>query len=145
MIDIDGLKKDRDQLWAEAVIMEKSNASIRLEQRLWPRAEEEQANRLTIDPYVDAIDCKLNGKSGKIAAASVWTILSIAPGNRTQDQNHRVGVAMKRLGWAKSKISADGVMVNGYTKGESPFELIIVNTDGNGDVNINYEGHDSPM
>jgi predicted P-loop ATPase len=145
MIDIDGLKKDRDQLWAEAVIMEKSNASIRLEQRLWPRAEEEQANRLTIDPYVDAIDCKLNGKSGKIAAASVWTILSIAPGNRTQDQNHRVGVAMKRLGWAKSKISADGVMVNGYTKGESPFELIMVNTDGNGDVNINYEGHDSPM
>ena len=64
--------------WAEAVAREAAGASIRLDQRLWQRAAKEQAQRLTADPFVDALAHELDGKQGKIAAADVWAILNIA-------------------------------------------------------------------
>jgi hypothetical protein len=151
-VNIAGIKKDRDQLWAEAVLEEQSNSSNVLDERLWPSAEEEQSARLTIDPYIDAIDDKLNGKAGKITSNSVWTILNVSAGHRTQDQNQRLGIAMRKLGWKKAKIrvtdeteNLHNDLVNGYTKGELPYLLIRAERNRDGDIFINYDGDDQPM
>ena len=88
---ISDLRRDRDQLWAEAAAREAEGAHIRLPRRLWPEAEKEQAKRLTADPYVDAISHVLGDREGKITMEDVWTILDVRPGQRHQDQAHRMG------------------------------------------------------
>jgi hypothetical protein len=119
-INVTGIERDRDQLWAEAVAAEKTGCSIRLEPRLWPMAEREQRERLTIDPYLDELAANLpkipeNIVGLRIAASSVWSILGIAAGARTQDMNSRMGQAMKALGWKREKVSISGRTINGYT------------------------------
>jgi hypothetical protein len=53
--DVAALKQDRDQLWAEAATREATGVSIRLGQELWPKASEQQAQRLTEDPWLYAL------------------------------------------------------------------------------------------
>jgi predicted P-loop ATPase len=66
--DVAAIKRDRDQLWAEAAAREKAGASIRLDPRLWGAAGEEQSERLTTDPYFT----KLQLKIGDIKRGQGW-------------------------------------------------------------------------
>jgi predicted P-loop ATPase len=139
-IDLDSLKNDRDQLWAEASICEADGISIRLPREHWPSAETEQVKRVTIDPYFDALQEKLNiFEGGKITALDAWKTLNIQGGiaQRTPEQNMRVGSAMKSLGWRREKIRSQSDLVNGYTKGPSPRKLIVVERSGE-DVEAHY-------
>ncbi len=55
-IDIDALRRDRDQLWGEAATLEASGASIVLDRELWPAEHEEQDKRRIVDPWEDLIE-----------------------------------------------------------------------------------------
>ena len=100
--DIAALLRDRDQLWAEAAAREANGASIRMTQNLWPMAAEEQAQRLTADPYYEALQHELGEvKQGKISSANVWEILDVKAGARGQDQSRRMADAMRALGWER--------------------------------------------
>jgi hypothetical protein len=72
---------------------------------------------------------KIGDMEGKIESASVWTILDIG-GQRTQDQNQRVGKAMRDLGWRRGNtagtIKCGGKNVMGYVRGEEPHWNTIV-------------------
>jgi predicted P-loop ATPase len=127
--DLDALRRDRDQLWAEAAAREASGASIRLPETLWRDAAEVQEERLAQDPIYDALYEALGTvKNGKIAASSIWAILDVRPGTQTQDHNVRVGHAMRKLGWerAKNPLRFDGKLVRGYTKGDPPPHIVVV-------------------
>ena len=75
--DIAALKRDRDQLWAEAAAREATRASIRLPPELWKLAAEEQAQRLTDDPYLDTLQHALGDMKGKISSEAIWVILDV--------------------------------------------------------------------
>ncbi|MGE0750817.1 MAG: VapE domain-containing protein [Variibacter sp.] len=126
--DLDALRRDRDQLWAEAAQREAQGIGIRLDPKLWTAAAEQQAQRLTQDPYVDTLQIALGDYEGKISAAGVWEILDVKPGNRTQDQNNRLGQAMSTLGWKRPKgggvIRIQGKVVSAYVKGPQPYRTI---------------------
>jgi predicted P-loop ATPase len=128
--DLELLARDRDQLWAEAAAREAAGANIRLDTKLWAKAAEEQARRLTSDPFFDALQAALRDFEGKIAAASVWDLLKVQPGHRTQDQNKRVGDAMRKLGWRRPNKAGlakiGGAPVSAYVKGEQPWRTIEV-------------------
>ncbi len=69
------LKRDRDQLWAEAVKLEAEGASIRLDPSLYGAAAEEQEMRTAQDPW-DEVFAMLNnepfeGRSLKIQTEHV--------------------------------------------------------------------------
>jgi predicted P-loop ATPase len=124
--DTEALRRDRDQLWAEAVAREATGVSIRLKPELWSFAAAEQAQRLTSDPYLDALRNELGDlEEGKISSESVWVILDLKPGQRTQDQNTRMGAAMRALGWRRQNsagtVRIEGKLVTGYVKGEQPW------------------------
>jgi hypothetical protein len=146
-IDIKALKRDRDQLWAEACERESEGASIRLPRRLWPVAAKEQAKRLTADPYVATLDHHLGEfETGKITAETVWKLLEVKGGQRHQDISRRIGDAMRVLGWKRSKsrmIKVEGRKVVGYFKGYSGNErcrrLIIATLDSVGSPKAEYE------
>jgi predicted P-loop ATPase len=95
--DVAALRQDRDQLWAEAAAREANGVSIQLGSELWPMAGEEQAKRLTKDPWFEALqEAGLDDMTGKISMGSVWIILDVRGGQQTQEQSKRVGQAMRK-------------------------------------------------
>ena len=124
--DIEALKRDRDQLWAEASFREAAGESIRLDESLWPVAAEEQKSRMVADPFDDMLEQALGYLDGKISSLSVLVILNIPEAQRTPAMETRAANAMKRLGWTRPRnaIWLDGKTGRGYLRGAPPHELI---------------------
>jgi predicted P-loop ATPase len=88
--DIEALKRDRDQLWAEAAAAQAAGESIRLPRELWAAAEAVQAESLIEDPWVETIRNALGDWRGKIRGSDIWNILGIEAGRRRQTDNERM-------------------------------------------------------
>ena len=118
--DLDALRRDRDQLWAEAAQRETSGASIRLDRSLWSVAAEQQEARHVDDPFVVTLSAILGDVTGKLHAADAWELLGIPAGQRTQDHNARLGEAMRVLGWERTKLRFGGPRPEWcYAKGDA--------------------------
>ncbi|TPE59470.1 hypothetical protein FJQ54_13360 [Sandaracinobacter neustonicus] len=101
--DLEALRRDRDQIWAEAAARETEGASIRLDPSLYAAAGVEQEARKMDDPFVDSLAAALGDRTGKIRAADVWKLLGIPAGQQTQEQNGRLGDAMREIGWERAR------------------------------------------
>jgi len=102
--DLDALRRDRDQLWAEAAAREADGAPIRLDPDLWADAEAEQDDRRVEEPFYERLHDALGETlDGKLKAEDAWRIVGKLPGQREQDDNARLGDAMKRLGFDRTK------------------------------------------
>src|SRR5262249_61174474 len=53
--DLEELKRDRDQLWAEAATREATGDSVHLPERLWAAAAKEQQQRVIENPFVSIL------------------------------------------------------------------------------------------
>jgi hypothetical protein len=115
--DLDALEGDRDQLWAEAAAREAAGASIRLEEKLWAAAGEEQDERLIDDPWLDVIAARVGDLNGKILNVDAWTIVELPTERRTQEHNGRLGNVMKLLGFERKPLQFDGEKQKGYVRG----------------------------
>lgn len=126
--DLDRLRADLDQLWAEAAQREAAGESIRLDPALWAAAGEEQDARRVEDPFALALSLALGDQTGKISSAAVWEVLRIPIGQRTQDHNARVGDAMRELGFERKKLRFGGAPEWGYARGapEEQWQFIVV-------------------
>ena len=118
-IDLDALKVDRDQLWAEAVAGESEGASIRLDPSLYETAGQEQAERKIQDPWVAVLEGSLRDLKGKIRVKDVWAIVGVEPGHQTQNQNARLGETMQELGWMRKRLRFDGTLEYAYVRGNT--------------------------
>jgi hypothetical protein len=54
-IEIDAFRRDRDQLFAEAVMVEATGESLVLPEELWPDAEVREESRMLGDPWMDRL------------------------------------------------------------------------------------------
>jgi predicted P-loop ATPase len=117
-VDVDGLRRDRDQLWAEAANAEAAGASIVLPKRLWSVAAAEQGRRLEADPWDDVLS-NLTGETypapgghGREERVATQHLLQRILGIPTERQNmayeRRLAGAMRRLGWAGPKVMRMG-------------------------------------
>ena len=71
--DIAALKRDVDQLWAEAAHREAAGSSIRLDPSLWAAAGIEQEERTTSEPYFDILHDQIGYiERGKIRVSDLW-------------------------------------------------------------------------
>jgi hypothetical protein len=126
--DTAALHVDRDQLWAEAAAREASGVTIRLDQKLWAAAAEEQEQRVTCDPWLEALQAQLGDKEGKISVKSIWELLEIPTRQQTQEHSRRVGEAMRKMGWVRpnsgGNIKIAGKAVSGYVKGPQPYRTV---------------------
>jgi predicted P-loop ATPase len=55
MIDLAGIKRDRDQLWAEGAAIEAAGEPLVIPEKLWPAAKVQQQARMEIDAWVDVL------------------------------------------------------------------------------------------
>jgi predicted P-loop ATPase len=107
-INLDGLAAGRDQLFAEAVALykrgERWHPTREEQQRLF---EPQQEDREIADPWQSMIGKWLRTRSSpRVMATDILTdCLKIEPGkiDGNRQMTTRVGIAMKRLGWAKRR------------------------------------------
>jgi predicted P-loop ATPase len=117
-IDTEALRRDRDQIWAEAAAREKTGGSIRLDKTLWDAAAKEQQQRTVDEPWREQIQDVLGDLQGKLRAADAWMIVGMEDvGRRTQDHNQRLGAVMKDLGFERKSLSFDGRKQKAYARG----------------------------
>jgi hypothetical protein len=108
-IDIAGLRRDRDQLWAEAAHAEAAGATITLSQELWGEVAEAQDKRREHDPWDDVLGEVSGlvyptadglGEEERISTTELFKVHLEKPADRVSWFDHqRLKRAMHRLGW----------------------------------------------
>ena len=113
--DRDALERDRDQLWAEAVVRFKAGAPWWLETpALEKLATAEQAARYKIDTWHDPV-VKWIGRKLDVSVTEVLErALHIVPKNQTQSAKNRVVDILTQLGFDKYRANKKGQRENRY-------------------------------
>ena len=115
-IDLAGLKRDVDQLWAEAATLEAAGQSIRLEKSLWESAATVQAERQEENPFFDVLQNHFADREGRIRSTCVYELLKI-PSERRKLHTEQVNAAMAKLGWKKKdSLRLHDHTANGFVK-----------------------------
>lgn len=121
-VDIPALKRDRDQLWAEAAQREREGASIVLRQELWSAAGSEQLAREEGDPWddilVEAVGTIEQGEE-RISNTDLLSIVLKIDASRQKDFDFkRLKRRMMRLGWTyqEKTMRIAGKPTRGYTR-----------------------------
>jgi predicted P-loop ATPase len=121
-IDLSGLVRDRDQLWAEAVAAEVTDEPLVIPESLWGAAAIEQQARMEIDAWLEPIsdhlaklETKRANKEGmfwsdgtdkycvpefRVSSAYLLdAVLSISESHRGPRETKRLADVMRTLGW----------------------------------------------
>lgn len=131
------LARDRDQLWAEAAMLEANGVSLLLPEKLWPHAAQIQDTRRDHDPWDDilakiagntkdeATSCRVEvlGTDGRtmewrISSRDVLDVVLKIPTEKQNDVTaKRVAYVMRRLGWfGPAAMKIGGAPVRGYAR-----------------------------
>jgi predicted P-loop ATPase len=140
MIDLTGIKRDRDQLWAEAAAVEATGEPLVIPEKLWPAAKVQQQARMEIDAWVDVLALRLaartiKGKTidGEFAVASdangngqwrvatdylLTEVLSIPVERQNNNHTKRLAAVMSLLGWTRNETTMriGKIAKRGYVK-----------------------------
>jgi predicted P-loop ATPase len=143
--DVEAIRRDRDQIWAEASEREASGESIRLDSGLYPAAAEVQEEHRVEDPYLMELKKVLGDIEGKILAADVWEIIDLPVGQRSQHHNERIGEAMRELDFRRKKLRFGGKNPdNCYVRGDEK-RRILVRRNSSGNAYVVLEGDEPPF
>jgi predicted P-loop ATPase len=122
MIDLVGLERDRDQLWAEAVHRFKAGAPWWLEPpELEALATAEQEARYVVDDWQAPIVAWLRDRTDVSVGEVLEHALGIAPERHSQSAQNRVArILAHRLGFKKHRPRVRGDRENRYRREPSP-------------------------
>ncbi|MCK7612356.1 VapE domain-containing protein [Roseibium sediminicola] len=119
-IDLERLRADRDQLWAEASKLEQNGESTILPKDLWALASVEQDERLEEDPWLEKltqIDGKAFGEEVRVLTADILAeTLSIPPDRQHNGHMKRLSALMRELGWETGKFKVSGKTARGFRR-----------------------------
>jgi Virulence-associated protein E len=121
VIDIEALRRDRDQLWAEAAQREAECISIVLRHELWAPARVAQEAREEHDPWDDtlgeAIGTVTEGEERVSSRDLLETVLKFQPSRLLDRDSKRLGRCMRRLGWDGPKtLRIDQKQAKGFSR-----------------------------
>jgi hypothetical protein len=126
-IDLDALRRDRDQLWAEAAT---ANEELTIPRELWRAAAERQNSRLIADPWDDRLEglerlaphsggsiVKIGGEWRVSRDYLLTSILNFDPKSIRSSDARRLAACMHRLGWrGPTRLTDNGTRAHFYFK-----------------------------
>ncbi len=102
-IDIPGIRRDRDQIWAEAAYLESEGEPVVLPANLVKAAEIEQQKRCLSDPWLDQLEPPLDGECGAVAKSDLWHHLKIEANRQDRYVAERLEQVMSQLGFTSDR------------------------------------------
>lgn len=108
-IDLDALRRDRDQLWAEAVAAFKAGEKWWLDGETEKAAAEEQAERRIGDPWEQLIVGWANKQIGDVTtAAALEGAIGLDKGRWSRADEMRVAAILRLHGWERFRSRSAG-------------------------------------
>lgn len=98
------LKRDVDQLWAEAAVLEAQGESIRLPRKFWKAAQKAQSKRMEDDPWIAILSelrGELHGNEWRVSYSDIFAKLGLPPQRQTAEDMKRIAWCMKQNGWER--------------------------------------------
>ena len=121
------LARDKDQLWAEAVMRHKRGDSIRLDPELYEIARIQQERRRNRDPWEPVIEAEFETDDyQRVTPREIWKLLGIPTDRQDHRMNKRIATIMQRLGFRSGTVhdSDEQKKVRGWKRdGERQGEL----------------------
>ncbi|MBZ0161662.1 MAG: hypothetical protein K8H74_03005 [Notoacmeibacter sp.] len=118
VIDLEALRRDRDQLWAEAAQREAQGESIVLPQGLWEAAAVEQDERIEDDPWLEklaSVQGKAVGDEVRVYTGDLLAdVLNIPVERQHNGHTKRLAGLMRNLDWEPGKFKVAGKTVRGF-------------------------------
>jgi len=111
-IDLEALRRDRDQLWAEAVHLYHAGERWHLDRRMEQVAATEAGKRMSTDPWTVPIirlietDHRLGGP--ELTPGQVLAIMDLRESERTPHNAKRVAGVLTSLGWRQGRKTERG-------------------------------------
>lgn len=106
-IDVAAIRRDRDQLWAEAVHLVRSGVSIRLDRKYWASAAVAQDERTIEDPFSDKLTEALAPLEGivnvRVPNDDLWSALRIEGIEERKRNAATLGSACQSVGMGAKK------------------------------------------
>jgi predicted P-loop ATPase len=129
-IDIEMLKRNREQLLGEAATYEAAGESIILDPSLWDDAREAQEQRRVTDPWEEVLATRMEGIEGvihssgdgyeRVATATILAlVLDIPVGQQTSAHGQRLAHAMEKIGWTRppsGRVTIKGTPCRGFCR-----------------------------
>jgi predicted P-loop ATPase len=104
--DHDALARDRDQLWAEAALAEKTYGELALPEELWGYAAKVQESRREKDPMESRLAEAVRGVEGFVATEAIYDLLGLGERGveRRRPKHDRIIIdVMTSKGWTKDR------------------------------------------
>jgi predicted P-loop ATPase len=121
-VDLAGIRRDRDQIWAEAVEAEQQAGSIGLPERLWAAAAEVQEHRVETDPWAGIL-VEVTGEQDpheqvwRVSARHILDVVLRIPVERQgMITLKRVANIMEKMGWTRTKYRIGDKIISGYSR-----------------------------
>lgn len=99
-IDIESLQRDKEQIWAEAVVRYEAGEKLYLEGKLYKAAQIEQEKRRTSDPWLEPLEQSTEGKKF-ISTEEIWLLLVSEKSKQTHHMQERIAGVMTALGFER--------------------------------------------
>lgn len=132
-LDAEKLKRNRDQLYAEAVYrFRKGEPIYTVDKEVLKLTKLEQSKRMQLDAWTDVIQewIDMEHRSGRVHEYIATNTISsqILGLNRSRIDSHiasRINVSMMQLGWERARFTQYGVQVRGF---RNPRHESLINT-----------------
>ncbi len=96
--NLEALRRDVPQLWAEAAHYEAENEEITLQEDLWGDATAARVERIIADPIEELLADAFGDRSGWVSTKAIWGILDVKADRRNL-MSTAMGSAMGELGF----------------------------------------------
>jgi len=114
-INIERIKQDRDQLWAEAVAAYKAKEQWWLDAEEDKFAREKQEERYQEDPWEDTLRSWLEERT-QVTIPQAMEHLNLMEAQRTQREQNRIARIFQRNRWDRVRVRIDGTRKYVYEK-----------------------------
>ncbi len=114
-LDLDRLRADRDQLWAEARVRYERGERWHVDDDFAAECSDEQEERFVEDPWHDIVEAWVYAKDqqprrtqGVTTTEVLQGALKLGAGQLTKPDQERIAAILRRLGWSRGKQKREG-------------------------------------
>jgi predicted P-loop ATPase len=118
-IDLDRLHRDRDQLWAEAVVSFKAGEHWWLDRKVEAAAAEEQAERRIVDPWEERL-LDWAAEREEVSVEGGLAAVGMPVERYTQADANRVARILKANGWERVRVRVGRARTYVYRRAGCP-------------------------